>query len=98
MKIIKSILTSVLVIVVAPALTLVLTLVGMVIGSALLMLPGVLIGDLVFDDFPPTWYLIIFAALPGGIGMFTGLNFAIEGLSSTDLFKKADRNIYKADG
>lgn len=93
MKIIKSVLTPVLVIA-APVLAFVLPLVGMLIGGALLALPGILIGTLSFDDIP-AWYFIIFMLLPGGIGMLAGAGAVIERLGSSDSFKKADRNIDK---
>ena len=81
--------------IVFPVFLFVLPLVGMVIGGALLTLPGTLIGYTVFDDFPPTWYLIIFMVLPAGIGMLAGISSVIEWLSSTASFKKADKNIDK---
>lgn len=64
----------------------------MLIGGALMTLPGLLIGMLLFDELS-TWYIIIFICLPGGIGMLAGASLVIEWLSSTDSFKKADKNI-----
>lgn len=81
--------------IVFPVFLLVLPLVGMVIGGVLLTLPGALIGYVVFDGFPPAWYLLIFMVLPVGIGMLAGISSAIEWLGSTDSFKKADKNIDK---
>ena len=81
-------------VVLSPVLLFALPLAGMVIGGALLTLPGIFIGSFIFDDIPG-WYGVIFVAMPAGIGMYAGVSLVIKGFGSLDSFGKADRNIDK---
>lgn len=85
---------KVILIIVSPILFVVLPIVGMLIGCILLMLPGLLIGMLLFDDIP-AWYGVIFMAMPSGIGMFGGARIAIDLISELDFFESLDKNIDK---
>lgn len=66
-------------------LFLVLTLVCMVLLCALLGLPGPILVSALFDN-PPNWLLVI-SVMPGGLGMYWGLNLAGR-IADTGFFRK----------
>ncbi|MBO5052799.1 MAG: hypothetical protein J6C44_00995 [Muribaculaceae bacterium] len=78
-----------------PLILIVLPLASIVIGCALFLLPGVIIGSIVFEEIPK-WYIVIFGVIPASVGMFLGLTGFSEFLDNFNWFKKVGKHIDKS--
>lgn len=69
-----------------PVLFFLLPLICMALISGLAMAPGLLIADFFFDTLP-TWYIAVSVIIPGGLGLYGGIELS-SSIMDTDFFKE----------